>query len=58
MPRLLFSVPLSPWHEMFCAIGVQRSFAGTARLVGEVDGYATRLIWFAGVAVGFIHPNT
>ena len=60
MSRLILSVPLSPWHEVFCAIGVRRSLLGAAivpNATPDEDRWATRVVWFAGVAFGLVYPR-
>ena len=56
MPRLIFSIPLSPWHELFCVAGARRSLYGNA-IVPSEGLWGTRLVWFAGVAFGLIYPK-
>lgn len=56
MPKLLFSVPLSPWHELCVFVGVRRSFVGVGEIPTNTD-YAIHAAWLAGAAVAIMHPK-
>jgi hypothetical protein len=56
MAKLLFSVPLSPWHELFAVAGAKRAMAGAALVPNEGD-YAVRVVWLAGLALGLVYPK-